>query len=203
MTDPSPCDVDVDVLVIGAGQAGLALGWHLRQQQRTFALVDAGPEVGHVWRSRWDSLRLFTPAQYDALPGTPFPAPAGTYPTKDQVADYLRGLSDFDGAEREFKKAISLDGRRGEALYNLGVLYKDFRATKQTPQESIATYNTAKQYFQEFQNKQADPKDIAEAKEQVALISKTVAQTQKFLQTIANQPPAPAAPAGGGTPPKN
>jgi putative flavoprotein involved in K+ transport len=81
---------DVEVLVIGAGQAGLALGWHLRQQRRSFLLVDAGAEVGHVWRSRWDSLRLFTPAEYDALPGLPFPAPAGTYPTKDQVADYLR-----------------------------------------------------------------------------------------------------------------
>jgi putative flavoprotein involved in K+ transport len=84
----------VDVLVIGAGQAGLAVGWHLREQGVTsFLLLDAGPEVGHVWRSRWDSLRLFTPAEYDALPGMPFPAPAGTYPIKDEVADYLRGYA--------------------------------------------------------------------------------------------------------------
>jgi putative flavoprotein involved in K+ transport len=84
----------VDVLVIGAGQAGLAVGWHLRERGiRSLLLLDAGPEVGHVWRSRWDSLRLFTPAEYDALPGMPFPAPAGTYPTKDEVADYLRGYA--------------------------------------------------------------------------------------------------------------
>ena len=84
----------VDVLVIGAGQAGLALGWHLREQGvASFLLIDAGPEVGHVWRNRWDSLRLFTPAEYDALPGMPFPAPAGTYPSKDDVADYLRGYA--------------------------------------------------------------------------------------------------------------
>lgn len=84
----------IDVLVIGAGQAGLALGWHLRQQGvASFLLVDAGPEVGHVWQSRWDSLRLFTPAEYDALPGRPLPVPAGDYPTKDQVADYLRGYA--------------------------------------------------------------------------------------------------------------
>jgi putative flavoprotein involved in K+ transport len=51
--------------------------------------VDAGQEIGHAWRARWDSLRLFTPAQYDALPGMPFPAPADTHPTKDEVADYL------------------------------------------------------------------------------------------------------------------
>ena len=84
----------VDVLVIGAGQAGLAVGWHLRELGiRSFLLLDAGREVGHVWRDRWDSLRLFTPAEYDGLPGLPFPAPAGTYPTKDQVADYLRGYA--------------------------------------------------------------------------------------------------------------
>lgn len=81
------------VLVIGAGQAGLALGWHLRRRDAPFLLVDAGPAVGHVWRSRWDSLRLFTPAEYDGLPGLPFPAPAGTYPGKDQVADYLAGYA--------------------------------------------------------------------------------------------------------------
>ncbi|GAB3589310.1 NAD(P)/FAD-dependent oxidoreductase [Angustibacter peucedani] len=84
---------DVDVLVVGSGQAGLAIGWHLRQQRRTFLLVEAGPEVGHVWRSRWDSLRLFTPAEYDALPAVAFPAPAGSYPTKDEVADYLRSYA--------------------------------------------------------------------------------------------------------------
>jgi putative flavoprotein involved in K+ transport len=84
----------VDVLVIGAGQAGLAVAWHLREQGITsFLLLDAGPEVGHVWRSRWDSLRLFTPSEYDGLPGMAFPAPAGTYPTKDEVADYLRGYA--------------------------------------------------------------------------------------------------------------
>jgi putative flavoprotein involved in K+ transport len=105
----------LDVLVIGAGQAGLALGWHLRRQQRSFLLVDAGPEVGHVWRSRWDSLRLFTPAEYDALPGLPFPAPAGTYPTKDDVADYLRGYAEaFELPVRvgtRVERLIRADGR--------------------------------------------------------------------------------------------
>lgn len=85
----NPNHNQMDVLVIGAGQAGLAIGYHLAQRRLDFLIVDAGPAVGHVWRSRWDSLRLFTPAEYDALPGTPFPAPSGTYPTKDEVADYL------------------------------------------------------------------------------------------------------------------
>jgi putative flavoprotein involved in K+ transport len=81
----------VDVLVIGAGQAGLAAGQQLREQGvSSLLLLDAGPAIGHVWRSRWDSLRLFTPSEYDGLPGLPFPAAAGRYPTKDQVANYLR-----------------------------------------------------------------------------------------------------------------
>jgi putative flavoprotein involved in K+ transport len=79
----------LDVLVIGAGQAGLALGHHLARRDADFLLVDAGPEIGSSWRSRWDSLRLFSPAQYDSLPGLPFPAPADTHPSKDDVADYL------------------------------------------------------------------------------------------------------------------
>jgi putative flavoprotein involved in K+ transport len=79
----------LDVLVIGAGQAGLALGSHLARRGADFLLVDAAPEIGSSWRSRWDSLRLFSPAQYDSLPGLPFPAPADTHPGKDDVADYL------------------------------------------------------------------------------------------------------------------
>jgi putative flavoprotein involved in K+ transport len=79
----------LDVLVVGAGQAGLSLAWHLQQHGARFLLVDAGPEVGHSWRNRWDSLRLFTPSRYDGLPGMPFPADPDCYPTKDEVADYL------------------------------------------------------------------------------------------------------------------
>jgi putative flavoprotein involved in K+ transport len=78
------------VLVIGAGQAGLAVGHHLARHGSRFLLVDSAAEIGHSWATRWDSLRLFTPAEYSALPGMPFPASPGTYPGKDQVADYLR-----------------------------------------------------------------------------------------------------------------
>jgi putative flavoprotein involved in K+ transport len=78
----------VDVAVVGGGQAGLAIAWHLRRLSLRFMVLDAGPEIGHVWRSRWDSLRLFTPARYDALPGMTFPGPPDTHPGKDAVADY-------------------------------------------------------------------------------------------------------------------
>jgi putative flavoprotein involved in K+ transport len=83
----------LDVVVVGGSQAGLAMAWHLAQQGLRFLVLEAGPEVGHVWRARWDSLKLFTPAQYDALPGMAFPAPADTYPTKEPVADYLQAYA--------------------------------------------------------------------------------------------------------------
>jgi putative flavoprotein involved in K+ transport len=83
----------LDVVVVGGSQAGLGMAWHLAEQGRRFVVLEAGSEVGQVWRSRWDSLKLFTPAQYDALPGMAFPAPADTYPTKDPVADYLQAYA--------------------------------------------------------------------------------------------------------------
>ena len=86
-------DQRLDVVVVGGSQAGLAMAWHLAQQGRRFVVLEAAPELGQVWRSRWDSLKLFTPAQYDALPGMAFPAPADTYPTKDPVADYLQAYA--------------------------------------------------------------------------------------------------------------
>src|SRR4051794_7573605 len=82
----------LDVVVVGAGQAGLAAGYHLAQRRLRFVIVDSVPELGHSWRVRWDSLRLFTPAQYDGLPGMPFPA-ADTYPGKAEVADYLQAYA--------------------------------------------------------------------------------------------------------------
>jgi len=83
-----PIDSTFDVLVIGAGQSGLAIGRQLQQRGRSFLIVDAGPEIGHVWRSRWDSLTLFTAARYSGLPGLPFPGDPDSYPTRAAVAQY-------------------------------------------------------------------------------------------------------------------
>jgi putative flavoprotein involved in K+ transport len=76
-------------LVIGGGQAGLATGYHLARRGIEFRILDASRRVGDTWRHRWDSLRLFTPARFDSLPGLPFPAPPHSFPTKDEFADYL------------------------------------------------------------------------------------------------------------------
>ena len=67
-------DRQLDVVIIGGGQAGLTLAWHLKRQGLRFVVLEAGSELGHTWRDRWDSLKLFTPAQYDGPPGMPFPA---------------------------------------------------------------------------------------------------------------------------------
>src|SRR4051794_37161274 len=83
----------LDVLVVGAGQAGLAMAWHLARRGLRYLLIDAAPEVGHSWRTRWDSLRLFTSGRYDGLPGEGFPGAPDGYPSKDQVADYLAGYA--------------------------------------------------------------------------------------------------------------
>src|SRR5579859_5598729 len=85
--------VDVEVVVVGGGQAGLAMGYHLRRLGRRFVILEAEDRIGESWRGRWDSLRLFTPARYDGLPGAPFPGPPGAFPTKDEMADYLESYA--------------------------------------------------------------------------------------------------------------
>jgi len=83
-----------DVIVIGAGQAGLSVGYHLSRTGNTrFVILEANARIGDSWRMRWDSLRLFTPARFDGLDGMPFPAPAAHFPTKDEMADYLKAYA--------------------------------------------------------------------------------------------------------------
>ena len=80
-------------MIIGGGQAGLSTGYHLATRGLPFVILDANERIGDAWRKRWDSLRLFTPARYDGLPGWPFPAPDWSFPTKDEVAGYLEAYA--------------------------------------------------------------------------------------------------------------
>jgi putative flavoprotein involved in K+ transport len=82
-----------DTVIIGGGQAGLAAGYHLAKRGLPFVILDASERIGDAWRNRWDSLRLFTPAKYDGLPGWRFPAAKRTFPTKDEMADYLEAYA--------------------------------------------------------------------------------------------------------------
>lgn len=82
-----------DVIVIGGGQAGLAMGYYLARRGLRFIILDAHERVGDAWRKRWDSLRLFSPARFDALVGMPFPAPGDSFPTHHEMADYLEAYA--------------------------------------------------------------------------------------------------------------
>jgi putative flavoprotein involved in K+ transport len=82
-----------DVVIIGAGQAGLVMGYELARRGVSFLILDAHQRIGDSWRTRWDSLRLFTPARYDSLPGMPFPAAGFSFPTKNEMADYLEAYA--------------------------------------------------------------------------------------------------------------
>lgn len=83
----------IETVVVGGGQAGLAAGYQLQRQGLPFVIVDASERIGDAWRKRWDSLRLFSPAAFNALAGMKVPAPGGAFITKDEMADYLEAYA--------------------------------------------------------------------------------------------------------------
>ena len=122
-------DSTFDAVIVGGSQAGLAVAYYLRQRGLRFMLLDAEPEIGHVWRSRWDSLTLFTPAQYSGLPGMAFPGAKDYYPSKDEVAAYLQSYaSAFDMPVRPNAGVTSL-ARNGQG-YVVATRDEVFRASQ-------------------------------------------------------------------------
>ena len=112
MTDSRPLET-CQVVVIGAGQAGLSVGYCLARLGLSFVILEAESRVGDSWRNRWDSLRLFSPAKYDGLVGLPFPAPSFSFPTKNEMGDYLETYAKhFDLPVRTSArvKRVSRDG---------------------------------------------------------------------------------------------
>ena len=83
----------IHTVIIGGGQSGLSVGYHLARRGLPFVILDANARVGDSWRHRWDSLRLFTPARFNGLDGWPFPAAPDVFPTKDEMADYLESYA--------------------------------------------------------------------------------------------------------------
>lgn len=102
-----------DVIVIGAGQAGLSVGYHLARAGIRFVILDEHARIGDSWRNRWDSLRLFTAAKFDGLDGMPFPARGNYFPTKDEMANYLESYA------RRFRLPVR-NGLRVERLFQRG-----------------------------------------------------------------------------------
>ena len=103
----------INTVVIGGGQAGLSVGYHLQRKGVQFVILDASARVGDAWRNRWDSLCLFTPAKFSGLDGMRFPAPRNSFPTKDAMADYLENYA------RHFQLPVR-SGVRVERLSRLG-----------------------------------------------------------------------------------
>jgi putative flavoprotein involved in K+ transport len=104
-----------ETVIVGGGQAGLATGYHLARRGRPFVILDAGARVGDPWRRRWDSLKLYSPARYDGLPGLPFPARRTCYPTAHEMADYLEAYArrfDLPVRPDTAVETLSKDGER-------------------------------------------------------------------------------------------
>ena len=127
----------VDTIVVGAGQAGLSVGYHLKRLGVPFLILDAGTRVGDVWRHRWDSLRLFTPAKYTGLDGMPFPAPPYSFPTKNEMADFLETYArTFDLPVRSGVR-VDRVSRRGDGFL---VVAGDRRYEARNVVVAMATY---------------------------------------------------------------
>lgn len=110
-----------DVAVIGAGQAGLAIGYFLARDGRHFTILEASGSIGSAWRTRWDSLVLFTPRRYDSLPGLPFSGDPDGYPERDEVISYLeRYASTFDLPVALNSRVQSVAPADGAFILNLG-----------------------------------------------------------------------------------
>ncbi len=84
----------LEIAVIGAGQAGLAIGYHLKHAKRNFVIFDAAPTIGETWRTRYDSMKLFTPMVLNDLPGVRFPRGGPKFPSKDAMSDYLAAYAE-------------------------------------------------------------------------------------------------------------
>ena len=113
MSKNEPAD-RFDVAVIGAGQAGLAIGYFLAKHGRRFVILDSADSVGSAWRGRWDSLVLFTPRRYDSLPGLAFSGDPDGYPNRDEVIAYLEQYAASFDLPIEFNSPVrSLTKRNG------------------------------------------------------------------------------------------
>ena len=104
----------VETVIVGGGQAGLATGYFLQRDGRPAVILDAYERVGDAWRTRWDSLRLFTTARYDGLPGFRFPAPGWSFPTKDEMADYLETYAERFGLDVRTGSHVQALARHGD-----------------------------------------------------------------------------------------
>jgi putative flavoprotein involved in K+ transport len=111
----------LEVAVVGGGQAGLAIGYYLKQQGRQFVILEREGQLAPAWRERWDSLTLFTPRRYSALPGLPFPGEPDGYPTRDEVIAYLERYAETFELPVELSSAVEQLERGDDGRFRLVV----------------------------------------------------------------------------------
>jgi len=109
----------LEYVIIGGAQAGLSMAYHLKQNQKEFLVVDGGTCIGASWLSRWDSLRLFTPTEYNNLPGLKFDASKGYYPNKYEVANYFKSYVEHFEIPIQFNTLISSVRKNENGLFTL------------------------------------------------------------------------------------
>ena len=122
-----------EVVVVGAGQAGLAMGYHLAQRGLHFTVLERADSIGSAWRERWESLTLFTPRRYDSLPGLPFPGDPDGYPSRDEVIEYLERYAET------FDLPIRLETEVGRLTSEDGFVLETSRGTLTAEQVVVAT----------------------------------------------------------------
>src|ERR671937_2975254 len=110
-----------DVVVVGGGQAGLAVGYFLAREERRCVILERWAEVAPAWRERWDSLTLFTPRSYSSLPGLPFPGDPDGYPTRDEVIAYLERYAETFELPVELDSEVKGLERDGDGRFRLAV----------------------------------------------------------------------------------
>jgi putative flavoprotein involved in K+ transport len=110
-----------EVVVVGAGQAGLAMGYFLRRQGRDFVILERAGRLAPAWRERWDSLKLFTPRRYSGLPGLPFPGDPDGYPTRDEVIAYLERYAENFNLAFELNSEVKALDRGDDGRFRLEV----------------------------------------------------------------------------------
>src|SRR4026208_1402153 len=132
-------DDQLGTVVIGGSQAGLAVGYHLRQRRLPFVILDENDRIGDAWRKRGDWLRLFRRGRYSGLPAMPFPGSPSSYPTKDETADYLEAYArEFD---LPFRTGVKVD-RLSKAGERFEVSWGEHRLSAENVVVATGAFNT-------------------------------------------------------------